>query len=80
MNNMSEETVARMAKLPDVLVLGITAFFAMGGGLMFSSVGVQSIWGAWIPLCCLTIPPLFYLSREVARLRQKVDALESRSR
>ena len=77
MNNISETTVARMAKLPDLVVLAVTAIFATGGGLMFASTG-QSIWGAWIPLCCFTIPPLFYLSREVVRMRRKIDALETR--
>jgi len=77
MNNTSEKTVARMARLSDLLVLSITAIFATGGGLMFTSAG-QSFWGAWIPLCCLTIPPLFYLCREVVRLRRKLEALETR--
>ena len=78
MDNWSEMTLAGMAKRSDIVVLGITLFFAMMGALLVIFLGSQSIWGPWIPLGFITIPPIHYLCREVLRLRRKIEELEKR--
>ena len=78
MNKWSETTLAGMARRSDIVVMGITVFFAMGGALLAIFLGGQSIWGTWIPLCFITIPPIHYLCREVLGLRRKIEDLEKR--
>ena len=64
--------------------------FAIGGAMMdigahavsallIDGGGVPILWGMWIPLCFMTIPPIHYLCRRVRALEDRVDALtESR--
>jgi hypothetical protein len=72
------QMIKGMAKRSDVFVFCVTAFFATMGAMLAIFFGGQSIWGLWIPLCFITIPPIHYLSREVVRLRRKIDELEKR--
>jgi hypothetical protein len=78
MKNWSEMTLAVMAKRSDFVVLGITVFVAMVGSLLAIVLGGQTMWGTWVPLCFITIPPIHYLCREVLRLRRKMEELEKR--
>ena len=78
MNSWGEMTLAGMAKRSDIVVLGITLLFAMAGALLAIFLGGQSMWGTWIPLCFITIPPIHYLCKEVLRLRRKIEELEKR--
>lgn len=43
------------------------------------SGGIPTLWGMWIPLCFLTIPPIHYLCRTVRRLEQRIAELEGAS-
>lgn len=78
MRDWSEVTLAVMGRRSDSFVQGITLFFAMAGALMALCLGGQNIWGMWIPLCFITIPPIHSLCREVLRLRRKIEDLEKR--
>jgi hypothetical protein len=78
MNNWSDKTISGMAKRSDVVVLGVTILLAMMGALLVVFLGGQGIWGTWIPLCFITIPPIHYLCREVVSLRRKMEELEKR--
>lgn len=35
------------------------------------------LWGIWIPLCFITIPPIHYLCRHVRKLQDRIDMLEA---
>jgi hypothetical protein len=71
----------------DRTVLWITAGFAFGGALLdsgivgslFSTSGKltanSGLWGMWIPLCFITIPPIHYLCRCIIELENRLDAL-----
>ncbi len=78
MKNVSDLTLSGMAKRSDAVVLAITMSFAMVGALFAITLGGHSIWGMWIPLCFITIPPIHYLCREVLHLRRKIEDLEKR--
>ena len=80
------ETINLFAKRSDRTVIWIAAAFAIGGALMdigahtvsaifMNGKGVSMIWGMWIPLCFMTIPPIHYLCRRVRQLEDRIDAL-----
>jgi hypothetical protein len=84
-----QETVDAFARRSDQHVMKIAMGFALGGALMdigahlvsslfLSGGGVSMLWGMWIPLCFITIPPIHYLCRQVRNLQQRIDALEAR--
>ena len=84
-----QETVDAFARRSDQHVMTIAMGFALGGALMdigahlvsslfLSGGGVSMLWGMWIPLCFITIPPIHYLCRQVRNLQQRIDALEAR--
>lgn len=88
MKERDQETIEVFAKRTDRTVLWIASAFALGGALMdigahtFSAIfmkgcGVSMLWGMWIPLCFITIPPIHYLCRHVQNLHQRIDALET---
>ncbi len=78
MINTEEKTISIFAKRSDKSVLAWTSFIAIAGALFVIFLGGDSIWSMWIPLCFITIPPIHYLSREVIRLRAKLEDLENR--
>ncbi len=88
MKNAAQETIDAFAKRTDKTVTSVTMAFAVGGALMdigahaLSAIfskgsGVSLLWGMWIPLCFITIPPIHYLCRNVRNLQKRIDALES---
>lgn len=88
MKNVAQGTIDTFAKRTDKTVASITMAFAVGGALMeigahalsalfFRGSGVSLLWGMWIPLCFITIPPIHYLCRNVKNLQKRIDALES---
>ena len=87
MKEPSQETIEVFAKRSNRTVMRIAMAFAMGGALMdigahtisaifMNSGGVSMLWGMWIPMCFITIPPIHYLCRHVQNLHQRIDALE----
>jgi len=83
-----QETIDGFAKRSDKTVTTIAMAFALGGALMdigahtisalfMKGSGVSMLWGMWIPLCFITIPPIHYLCRHVKNLQKRIDALES---
>ena len=87
----SEETIEVFAKRSNRTVILIAMAFAIGGALMdigahtISAIfmkggGISMLWGIWIPLCFITIPPIHYLCRYVQNLNQRIDALETQIR
>jgi hypothetical protein len=76
--DVDKKTFAGFAQRSDVAVFTIALFFALAGGLAIIS-GDSLLWGMWIPLCFITIPPIHYLCREVVSLRQKIEQLEKKS-
>lgn len=88
MKAADQETIDGFAKRSDKTVTTIAIAFAMGGALMdigahaisalfMNGSGVSMLWGLWIPLCFITIPPIHYLCRHVKNLQERIDALES---
>jgi hypothetical protein len=88
MKATDQEAIDRFAKRSDKTVTTITIAFALGGALMdivahtvwalwMKGSGVSMLWGMWIPLCFITIPPIHYLCRHVKNLRKRIDAMES---
>jgi len=84
-----QETVDVFAQRSDQQVMKIAMGFALGGALLdigahlisslfLSGGGVSMLWGMWIPLCFITIPPIHYLCRQVRNLQHRIDALEAR--
>lgn len=84
------ETIETFSKRSDRTVILIATAFAIGGALMdigahtisaifMKSGGVSMLWGMWIPLCFMTIPPIHYLCRHVRRLEERIDVLERQS-
>lgn len=72
-------------------VMMITIIFASLGALleiganllanvMKLSGGFPVLWGIWIPLCFLVIPPVHYLCRHVRRLEERIRELEALGR
>lgn len=88
MKAADQVTIDGFAKRSDKTVTTIAIAFALGGALMdigahalsalfMNSSGVSMLWGLWIPLCFITIPPIHYLCRHVKNLQKRIDALES---
>ena len=88
MKAADQETIDGFAKRSDKTVTTIALAFALGGALLdigahaisalfMNGSGVSMLWGIWIPLCFITIPPIHYLCRHVKNLQQRIDALES---
>ncbi len=88
MNAPDQETIDGFAKRNDKTVVSIAIAFALGGALMdigahtistlfMKGSGLSMLWGMWIPLCFITIPPIHYLCRHVKDLQKRIDALES---
>ena len=88
MKAADQVTIDGFAKRSDKTVATIAGTFAMGGalmdigahtisGLFMKGSGVTMLWGLWIPLCFITIPPIHYLCRHVKNLQKRIDALES---
>ena len=88
MKAADQETIDGFAKRSDKTVTTIALAFALGGALLdigahaisalfMNGSGVSMLWGLWIPLCFITIPPIHYLCRHVKNLQQRIDALES---
>ena len=88
MNEVGQATIEVFAKRTDITVMRITMAFALGGAIMdigahaISAMlgnggGLSMLWGLWIPLCFITIPPIHYLCRHVRNLQKRIDALES---
>lgn len=88
MNDADQQTIDAFAKRSDQSVSTIAFAFAMGGALMdigahtisalfMKGTSVSMIWGMWIPLCFITIPPIHYLCRHVKNLQKRIDVLES---
>lgn len=86
MKQPDRETIDAFAKRSDRTVIWIAATFAIGGALMdigahaISAIfmqdgGVSMLWGMWIPLCFMTIPPIHYLCRRVRELEERIDSL-----
>ena len=82
-----QEIIDGFAKRSDKTVTTIAMAFAFGGALMdigahtisalfMKGSGVSMLWGIWIPLCFITIPPIHYLCRHVKNLQKRIDALE----
>lgn len=84
------ETISQFARRSDREIMRITTLFAVGGALLEilgtaplpafvpAPGGFPMLWGLWIPLCFLTIPPIHYLCRRCQDLQQRIDALEAR--
>ena len=90
MKTPDNKTIETFANRSDRTVILIAMSFAMGGALMdigahtISSIfmkggGVSMLWGMWIPLCFITIPPIHYLCRHVRTLAKRIDELERQS-
>ncbi|HBE71429.1 MAG TPA: hypothetical protein DDW52_25060 [Planctomycetaceae bacterium] len=86
MKNAETQTIETFAQRSDSAVVRIALIFAMGGALMdigshlISSLfmqgrGVSMLWGMWIPLCFMTIPPIHYLCRRVRDLEDRIEAI-----
>ncbi|MEZ6057032.1 MAG: hypothetical protein R3C01_10040 [Planctomycetaceae bacterium] len=88
MKEVDEKTIEEFAKRSNRTVMGVTLGFAMVGALldigahMVSSIfmngaGVSMLWGMWIPLCFVTIPPIHYLCRHAQNLQERINKLET---
>jgi hypothetical protein len=88
MKEPGKETIEGFAKRNDATVMRITLAFALGGAIMditahtisamlMNGGGISMLWGMWIPLCFITIPPIHYLCRHVLNLQKRIDGLES---
>lgn len=82
------ETIEAFAKRNDKSIARMTIAFAIGGALadigahtmsafFTNGGGFSMLWGMWIPLCFITIPPIHYLCRYVQGLQKRIEALES---
>ena len=86
MKQPDTETIKTLAQRSDRTVIWIAMAFAIGGAMMdigahtisavfMNGAGVSMLWGMWIPLCFITIPPIHYLCRRVRELEDRVEAL-----
>jgi hypothetical protein len=82
MKRAEADTINIFSKRSDRAVIYITMAFALGGAFadllshLRRDAGVGMLWGLWIPLCFVTIPPIHYLCRQVVSLRERLEALE----
>lgn len=85
------ETIRAFADRSDGTVIKITIAFASLGALleigasllpafMERPVHIPTLWGIWIPMCFLVIPPVHYLCRHVRRLEERIRELEASGR
>lgn len=88
MKDPGQATIEEFAKRNDGTVTRLTMAFALGGALLdigahaisalfMNGVGISALWGLWIPLCFITIPPIHYLCRHVQALQKRIEVLES---
>lgn len=89
MKEPAQETITEFANRSDATITRLTMSFALGGALMdigahavsslfMNGSGVSMLWGMWIPLCFITIPPIHYLCRRVQDLQKRIASLESK--
>lgn len=89
MKEPAQETIAVFAQRSNGAVTRVTMAFALGGAILdigahvvsslfMNGVGVSMLWGVWIPLCFITIPPIHYLCRHVQGLQDRIASLEAR--
>lgn len=87
MKDPDNATIELFAKRSNRTVMWITGAFALGGALMdigahtISAIfmqggGMSMLWGMWVPLCFITIPPIHYLCRHIKTLEKRIDDLE----
>jgi len=77
MKDADERTIRSFAKRKDSTVMLITLGFALAGALLAIFTEGKGIWGMWIPLCFMTIPPIHYLCRQVSKLSARIQELET---
>ena len=58
------------------MVMLITVLFAVAGALLAIFMDGKGIWGMWIPLCFITIPPIHYLCGKIQELTSRLDEME----
>ena len=85
MQPVDQATIQSFAKRSDKTVILIAMAFALGGALMdigahlistlMKGGGVSMLWGMWIPLCFMAIPPIHYLCRRVNALEERLENL-----
>lgn len=82
------DTISEFSKRSDRTVMWMTGIFALGGATMeivgntLSAIvggGFPMLWGMWIPLCFVTIPPIHYLCRQMQAMQKRIDDLEKLS-
>ena len=88
MIDSAQKTIEDFSSRSDSAVTRITMAFALGGALMdigshvlatfMGGAGISMLWGMWIPLCFITIPPIHYLCRRVQTLQKRMEDLESK--
>lgn len=89
-NSVENLTIEVFAKRSNTEVTGWTLFLAMAGAmadiLSHALSGIRGgnpqfpmLWGLWIPLCFITIPPIHYLCRHVRKLESRLAELEQQS-
>jgi hypothetical protein len=74
----NDPAIEKIGRCPFAVMMMFTLFLAMAGALLVILLGGSAIWGAWIPLCCFTIPSIYYLCREVLVLRKRITDLEKK--
>lgn len=81
-------TIQGFANRSDQAVTRMTMAFAVGGALMeilactisaIFKTSIPGLWGMWIPLCFMTIPPIHYLCRRMQSLQQRIEELERKT-
>ena len=77
MDDSCEKTIQFLGARSSGAAMGVTLVFALLGATMPMFFGSASF-TIWIPLCCMTIPPVHYLSRELLRQRKRIADLEKR--
>jgi len=82
------DTISDFSKRSDRTVMWITISFALGGAIMevngstlsaLMKTSIPALWGMWIPLCFMTIPPIHYLCRQMQAMQKRIDDLEKLS-
>jgi len=87
---IDNQTIQQFADRSDKNVSRLTLYFALGGavadivshtlsGIFGGNSQFPMLWGLWIPLCFITIPPIHYLCRRVQALETRLTELEQRS-